>query len=274
MKTFFAAIALATTVSAAHAQYTPANILVSIDGTEYGAAKYDSLLDPSAAGKTRLFSHVVVGNAAQGQAESFADLASATLRGLAASPGHNSTAYSRANIRDEFTLSNIGSVRTSRLTYLFDGAFLPGEFHLSELALAHLSIQMRNYNPATGQLRTWERNVFLDTYNCDRFNYPGQTCVRGSQLFELGSMDIELSPGIYWFEMGLNLQAAHGWQANFLSTGRAYFELPEGVTIDSKSGVLFSSATPVPEPHTGALFFVGLALLGNRLSRRRVNPVV
>lgn len=268
MKLLCCALVFTSLVGAVHAQ-VPVTIVQDLWDGGGGQVRYESLSDPQTTGKTTLYHHLALGLIPQ--VDSFGDLASTTLRGSLVSPA-SGTGVNQIWLRDNFQLGNLQSNQVGHLNVLFDGKFLAGNssnINQNELAFAHLRLAV-NYYDLTGRFHILERNLVLDTYNCGRFQYAGLTCVRGNELFLLQTLDVPLLAGRpYGFEMSLELRANQGWQVDFLNTARTYFDLPSGVTINSDSGVLFSSATPVPEPQAWTLMLGGLALLGF-LGRRRL----
>ena len=120
---------------------------------------------------------------------------------------------------------------------------------------------------------------------------PGNNCSEfGSSHYELGTVsctirsmaaddiDIDLivqvngitDGEVLMFRSTLNVQA-YGWGmggADFGNTARLGVVLSDGLQYTSSSGVFLASATPVPEPGTGALMLGGLALAGWAVRRR------
>lgn len=70
------------------------------------------------------------------------------------------------------------------------------------------------------------------------------------------------------FTAVLLIEARGGGGVDFGHTARMFFEPPSQGTFSSASGVLFSTATPIPEPQSVALMRVGLGLVASGVRRK------
>ena len=175
---------------------------------------------------------------------------------------------------DRFTLDGAAPGQIGHFDYHLSGDFFAGgpprdgEYPFE----ATLSIQLRFYDLLGPGSWVQERTVILTGAYCDRYHWPGQTCVQGTSINFVDSLEVALLPGEYELTMGLRVFTEQGWDADFQHTARAYLDLPTGVTINSESGVLFKTATPVPEPQTWALLLAGLVLIP--VAARRIDRKV
>lgn len=230
---------------------------------------YESYNDPLATGKTAWSHRISPG--IDLWSEGSADLSSGTLRVGLGLPEYYYGGFARGwvTFEDTFSVGNIAPDQIGRLNYLFNGQFMPGApiNVTSPDVLARLNVRIV-FTDLRGAHVFWERNALLDPVTCVKFFYPGQTCIRDTSVHLVDGLDIPLLQGTYSLSMSLLVDSYQGWDANFQHTARAYLDLPAGVTLNSSSGVLFTTATPVPEVQSLMLMLGGLMLISSVLRLR------
>ena len=241
-------------------------------GQDYG---YSSLNDPSASGKTALSHDLIAASDRRYSSYAAGDLSGATLKVETKLPEIYTSGFARGwvTLEDTFTLSAVAPGQIGHLQNLLEGRFArdvpKSPFENADKYSALLRITVGYRNPVTGLSASWESNTVLtDRNSCVGLNYQNQICVNSTAIDVTRSLDIPLQAGNYSVSMSLFVDSYLGWDGQFGHTARAFLDLPDGVTFQSGSGVLFKTAAPIPEPQTWVLMAGGLLLLGSTLARR------
>lgn len=120
--------------------------------------------------------------------------------------------------------------------------------------------------------------IFAFENGHDSLNYEIRNC-QTSILCDVGpvsqtfSGNFKVEPNVlYEVDMGIYLTGQNVVK-NFNNTSFVHFDLPQGVDLQSSSGVFLTNpVSSIPEPSTWTIFIVGIGLLGSVLRRANSWP--
>jgi len=252
----------------------PAHADLSIDQGARSAIIYSEPIqyhrnDPGAT----VIEHTLMPPGSRFQAYALADLSQGILRAsavsdiLAGSSQFGST-LSEAAIKDTFSFSGASTGQTVSLDFLFEGT-------ISRNALSPIfaccsdanhggegGLTVRIVGPS-GQI--WSSTQWLQDNGCWARSDP---CATGMAIQKLQHLVFPVLSGTYNVLLDLRTSAEAGYTVDFSNTARFYLDMPPNVTLQSSSGALFATATPVPEPATALLWLLGGCVLLTATRRR------
>ena len=205
----------------------------------------------------------------------YANLSTGTLRTYAQSSTNGGSTGGSSILADNFTFSG-PTGGTAYLDWTFSGELINNSFHpFLQQSGGELSFILGAPDPSpqggwSGVVH--QEHYYLVNVACYAM-MVATTCVEGDTIFLQGSMPIPVwtdsnAPG-YSLQVQLSAWANLGDIANFSNSAHLSLRLPDGVTMQSRSGVFLDSTDPgtaIPEP--GSLTLLGMGLAGLAIRRR------
>jgi hypothetical protein len=198
-------------------------------------------------------------------ASASASLSAGTLRAFAhaANDGIGLGTIGQAVLGDNFSF-NGGYGQVAYLDYIFEGAIDVEEnkvANIPPLTFAGMGIYVAN--SSRGQSWTYGLALTSTPGGCSALNFANSSlgCFEGTSISGAGSVAIDIQAGDFYILNSLSAVAAAGDTVDFQNTARYYLRLPDGVTIESRTGEFLATATPltpVPEPSAYAFMLAGL----------------
>ncbi|MEO8079945.1 MAG: PEP-CTERM sorting domain-containing protein [Caldimonas sp.] len=208
-------------------------------------------------------------------ASASADLSAGVLRALADSADHDagSATYAVPTFGDTFTFSGPMS-GTAYLDYSFEGTIVVDP---AKPFAADSFAEMLVYVSSIAGAATYDLTLSSVPGWCSAFSQALATlgCVEGTSIAATGSIPIAIVPGDIYILNQLGAFAQLGDSVSFENTARFAFRLPDGVSIQSRTGQFLATAAPivavpaVPEPATWALLLAGAGILASAARGRR-----
>jgi hypothetical protein len=211
------------------------------------------------------------------QAYGLADLSAGILRAAAVSDlfvGDSCCQYgttrSGASISDTFSFSGVTAGQVASLDVLFEGTITR-----DSLSPVFFCCSDANHGAEGGLLvrvtdpfnQLWSSTQWLEDNGCWARSDP---CTNGLAIQQVQHLVFPVMNGTYNLVLVLDTLAQAGYSVDFSNTARFYLSLPDNVTMQSGSGALFTTASPVAVPEPASAL---LALLGGcvvlKMSRRR-----
>jgi hypothetical protein len=231
---------------------------------------YDSRLDPAAQDRTWLQHEILAPYPRDARSFAYLDMSQGTLKIAAKSDllvnalgQFDGLAAAAANIQDQLSFGNFNPGDHATLHYYLHAVLKSGPIG-----------QTNPYNDfavlGIGTGYGGSVNTNAAEYLCYQSDFrhpcggPGEYWINGVYSFEMSSIPVDLIINLY-------AQTTFGNQILLDNTARLYLEVPTGATFSSASGVLFATASPVPEVPILAMLLSGVGIVVIRGKARRAS---